>query len=145
MLSSNLGDHMMRRWRKEITPRRIISILARWLTTLAGAGAFVGLIGLGVTPLTSNLLCKLTTTQIRFGIHRTLTWPNARHGHLWPQWWRYQLLKGVGIVINQILFWSLTPALPNLVTYFACLLLLKPLNFLVSKFFIFSEEPWRFE
>lgn len=139
-LLQTFGDIVIRKWHSWLTPSRIKSTVTRWAITLVGAGTFVGLLELGVSPLISNLACKLTTTQARFITHRRITWPMSRDGSLWQQWWRYQLLKAAGMGLNQALFWVITPWLPSLVAYFACLMVLKPFNHLAAKHLIFVDE-----
>lgn len=132
---------MVRRWLQQmLTPAKMKSFIAGWLTTWLGAGAFVALLELGVIPLISNLACKVSTTQVRFAIHRKFTWPDARHAPLWKQWGRYQLQKGITTAVNNALF-LLTTRLEchYLVAYFGCTLLVMPLSHWISKYYTFKE------
>ena len=133
---------MVRRWLKEmLTPEKVKSLVAGWLTTVLGAGAFAALLELGVIPLVSILICKVSTTQVRFVIKRSVTWRHTRQTPLWKQWSRYQLQKGVTTTANYGLFMVVAQwECHYLVAYFGCTFLVIPLSYTISKYYTFKKE-----
>ena len=135
---------MIRKWLRELTPKKLMTIALGWCVTLGGVMAFVALMGLGIAPLIANLMCKLFTTQVRFTLRRR-TRPGARAQRLWPQWCRYQCQKVVTTVANYGLFLGATILeMPNLLAYLTCLLLVRPMGFVISRYYTFptpGKEP----
>lgn len=130
---------MIRRWLQELTLKKLITIALGWCITLAGAVTFVALMGIGIAPLVANLMCKLFTTQVRFTLRRR-TRPGARTKPPWPQWCRYQCQKAITTVANYGLFLlAMAAEIPNLLAYFACLMLVKPLGLAISRWYTFPS------
>lgn len=126
---------MIRRWLQKLTLKKLITIALGWCITLLGAVAFVALMGLGIAPLISNMMCKLFTTQVRFTLRRR-TQSELRAKPFWPLWRRYQCQKVVTAVVNYGLFLAaMAVEIPNLLAYFTCLAVTKPLGIVIFHYY----------
>jgi cellulose synthase/poly-beta-1,6-N-acetylglucosamine synthase-like glycosyltransferase len=135
---------------------RVTSTLRRrekWLFALIGGSvALVGhgllklLVALGCAAAIANAVQAVTTLQLNFVANGHFTWRRRVGGSevgLWRRWGRFQVARGVSLLVCISLFPLVAPSVGSSVAYWSLLVVGAIVNFWSDKYWSFSPDPFR--